>query len=295
MAAAVSNCQGHWRLVAARATRVPACTSIVSSAPGAVLSRAVPSLPRSWGCSRGSRRTCGNLPFPAHFHPAPKAWGSCVESGSVDRAEYGAADIETWRADFGFARRQHSLAEFGYTDDELCEWRKLFDKFACESGIVYDAFETFVTRKYRGVLPDDQVIAELHNFWQRIDKDGDNYIDFGQFILASFLVDVTFTKEMIRQKCVEDVFRKYAVGELMAEPHMFELMCDFRFFVATATDVHKLMQVADQDRDGLVSLSDFTQWAASEDDGLEDLNEARKGRRRKTVRQSVPPVPQDDE
>lgn len=187
------------------------------------------------------------------------------------------------------------MAEFGYTDDELCEWRKLFDELACESGIAYEAYAVFIITKYRGVLPDEQLAAELQSFWQRIDKDGDNYIDFGQFIVASFLVDVRFTKEIVRQKCVEEVFRQYAVEEFMAEPHMFELMCDFRFFVATATDVHKLMQVADQDRDGLVSLADFKHWAASEDDGLEDLNEARKGMRRKAVHRSVPPVPKDDE
>lgn len=253
----------------------------------------LPSLPQHRGCLAHSRRALGDV---ACFHPAPKAW-EASESGRTDPVEYSVADIATWRAEFGFARRQHSLAQFGYTDDELCEWRKPFDALATEQGIGFEAFEGYVTKKFRGSIPDDKLKEKLQSFWQQFDGDANNHIHFGEFIVASFLLDVMWSKERIRNQGIEDTFLNYAVEDFMAEPHLFDLMVDFKFFVSTATDVHKLMLVADQDRDGLVSLADFTQWASSEDDGLEDLNEARKGKRRRSPQRTAgpPPIPDDDE
>jgi len=242
------------------------------------------------GCT-GSRRACGDIGDitrpSALWDQPPKAW---EESGGS--SAYTSDDIAAWRADFGFARRQHSLAQFGYTDDELLEWRKPFDELASDSGIDFAAFALFVTRKYRSSVPDDHLTHKVHFFWQKFDVDKNNTIDFGEFIVAGFLFDVALAKEKIREEGIEDAFRRYAVDGFMGEPHMFDLMCDFRFFVSTATDVHKLMRVADQDRDGLVSLSDFMQWASSEDDGLGD--QFRRGKMRRRAPRP-PPEPEDDE
>lgn len=242
------------------------------------------------GCT-GSRRSCGDIGDiarqSASWDQRPKAWEECGGSSS-----YTQDDIAAWRADFGFARRQHSLAQFGYTDDELLEWRKPFDELASDSGIDFDAFALFVTRKYSSSISADHLVQKVQFFWQKFDVDRNNMIDFGEFIVAGFLFDVALAKEKIRAEGIEDAFRRYAVDGFMGEPHMFELMCDFRFFVSTATDVHKLMRVADQDRDGLVSLSDFVQWASSEDDGLGD--QIRRGKTRRAVPRP-PPEPEDDD
>lgn len=157
------------------------------------------------------------------------------------------------------------MAEIGYTDDELLEWRKPFDELATDAGIGFKAFETFVARKYRSFIPEDELMKKVHFFWETFDRDGNSVIDFGEFIGSGLLFDVIWAKKMIRQEGIENAFRRYSVHGFMAEAQMFELMCEFRFFVATATDVHKLMRVADRDGDGLVSLSDFVQWASDEE------------------------------
>jgi len=253
----------------------------------------------------GSRRGFGDLPrTSSSWDPKPKGWDSAAASEGGATA-YTPEDIELWRASFGFARRQHSLAQFGYTDDELLEWRKPFDELASDRGIDFQAFDLFVTRKYRDAVPDEQLKQKVQFFWGKFDRDGNSYIDFGEFIAAGFLFDVTWAKEKIRQEGIEDAFTRYASDGFMAEAHMFELMCDFRFFVSTATDVHKLMRVADQDRDGLVSLPDFVHWASDEDvfellgdgravaGGMPDALD-RKSRKRGgggKRRKSSPPIP----
>lgn len=281
-------CPGAWRLAAAAtaARAAPSCAAVLVR-PAAVLLerradcllpqrrrahivRATPAvlsldtllLPHR-SCRAESRRASGDVARPsAAWERAPKAWQS-GEEASV--AEYSEQDIISWRAEFGFSRRQHSLASFGYTDDELLEWRKKFDEWAHNNRIELEAFEQFVTRKYHGVIPEEELSTKVHFFWSKFDQDHNNFIDFGEFIVASFLFDVTWAKERIRQEGIEDTFRRYAADEFMAEPHMFELMCDFNFFVSTATDVHKLITAADYDRDGLVSLADFVAWVAFED------------------------------
>lgn len=188
------------------------------------------------------------------------------------------------------------MAQFGYTDEELCAWRKPFDELVTQHGSDDQAFEVFVIRKYGGSLPEQKLKETLKSFWQKFDRDVNNHMNFGEFIAASFLLDVVWARERIRQFGVEDTFRKYSVEEFMTESHLFQLLCDFGLAVTTATDVGELMQVADQDRDGLLSLSDFMQWASSEDDGFKDLNKARKGKRRTSpLRSTPPPIPDDDD
>jgi len=260
-----------------------------------------PTPPPRWlavaSCSRGFAAEARSSPEP--WHEPPKAWEASTDgdaaSGSGTAAlghMYTEADVNEWRASFGFAKRQHSLAQIGYTDDELLEWRKPFDELAKEDRIDFTAFEQFVTRKYIGVLPEEMLKEKVQFFWAKFDRDGSNFIDFGEFIVAGLLFDVIWAKERIIKDGIEETFVKYAEDGFMMEPHFFELMCDFRFFVATATDVRKLMRVADKDRDGLVSLPDFRDWVESMDTGLEE----RKSRKRSGKRaKPLPPPPEPDE
>lgn len=229
----------------------------------------------------------------------PSAWVAADADGCAPKvaATYSPQDIAEWRADFGFARRQHSLARFGYTDEELLEWRRPFDELASAQGIDFSAFETFVARKYSLVIPEEQLAQKVQFFWQQFDKDGNNFIDFGEFIVAGFLFDVASVKEAIRKEGVQKVFEHYAVEGFISDAEMWQLMLDFRFFVSTATDVRKLMSVADMDTDGLVGESDFLQWVESEDTGeLNKKSIKRGGKSEGQSRRTVPPpVPDDDD
>mmetsp|Transcript_47778 Transcript_47778/g.86058 ORF Transcript_47778/g.86058 Transcript_47778/m.86058 type:complete len:258 (+) Transcript_47778:48-821(+) len=197
------------------------------------------------------------------WHERPKAWKDPSMSDSSSR--HSLADVAVWRAEFGFAKRQHSLAAIGYTDDELLEWRRPFDKLAEDNRISFPVFEHFMLQKYNGIIADDCLASKVRHFWLKFDRDNNNYVDFGEFIGAGLLFDIDLAKEKIRLDGIEEVFVHYSEDGFMIEPHFFRLMCDFRFFVATATDVRKIVKSADQDGDGLVSLSDFLQWAESGD------------------------------
>lgn len=197
------------------------------------------------------------------WHEAPQPWHGGPEGFDF---EYTAEDVAAWRADFRFPRRQHSLAQFGYTDDELLEWRKPFDALARGANrISFSAFKGFVAQKYKNVIPDDQITDKVQIFWNKFDRDKSDFIDFGEFIDAGLMFDIDWAKEKIRQDGIEETFAKYSEDDFMIEPHFFQLMCDCRFFVATASDVRKLVQACDQDSDGLVSLLDFVQWVESPD------------------------------
>jgi len=222
----------------------------------------------------------------------PKAWDEDSSNRAVEHSTEAVAD---WRAEFGFAKRQHSIAVIGYTDDELLEWRKPFDELAKDDKIEFSAFENFVKRKYSDAMSDADLESKVQFLWRMFDKDHSNFIDFGEFIAVGLAFDVAAAKESIRKAAggPEAVFEEYAEDGFMAEPHFFQLMCDFRFFVATATDVRKLIQHADEDRDGLVSLSDFVRWVESPAFELE-----RETKRRSDKVRSVPlppPEPLDDE
>eukprot|EP00421_Protoceratium_reticulatum_P028509 CAMPEP_0168478710 /NCGR_PEP_ID=MMETSP0228-20121227/63096_1 /TAXON_ID=133427 /ORGANISM="Protoceratium reticulatum, Strain CCCM 535 (=CCMP 1889)" /LENGTH=141 /DNA_ID=CAMNT_0008494975 /DNA_START=39 /DNA_END=461 /DNA_ORIENTATION=- len=141
------------------------------------------------------------------------------------------------------------MASFGYTDDELLEWRKPFDVLARENRISFPAFEGFVSGKYSGVIPEERLSQKVRYFWAMFDKDSSNFVDFGEFIGAGLLFDVDWAKEKIRQQGIEETFSHYAEDGVMAEAQFFQLMCDFRFFVTTATDVRTLIRAADQDHD----------------------------------------------
>mmetsp|Transcript_80929 Transcript_80929/g.179868 ORF Transcript_80929/g.179868 Transcript_80929/m.179868 type:complete len:314 (+) Transcript_80929:86-1027(+) len=227
------------------------------------------------------------------WNSQPKSWEDPHEPPVGITNLYSAAEVNSWRAEFGFARRQHSLASFGYTDDELREWRKPFDEVAQGNRIPFPVFEKFVARKYSGVISDERLAQKVRHFWAKFDQDHNDFVDFGEFISAGLLIDVDWAKEKIRKQGIEDTFTSYAEDGFMFEPHFFQLMCDFRFFVATATDVRTLMRIADKDCDGLVSLSDFVQWAGSEDLG-EDLEAEVPQRPRRRRRGGLAPPPEPE-
>lgn len=192
------------------------------------------------------------------------------------------------------------MAEFGYTDEELGEWRKGFDGLMYHDQTSMDdqsafnriskrAFQIYVSRKYDGLIPAALLEEKVSKFWNKFDKDRDGVIDFGEFMQAGLLFDVDYAKEKIRKVGEEATFNKYASDGFMAEAQFFELMLDFRFFVATATDVCKLVRAADLDGDGLINLSDFVQWVESGDQSLEF-----QGVRKADLRHLVPEEPTDD-
>lgn len=162
------------------------------------------------------------------------------------------------------------------------EWRKPFDELAdtCGNRICYPGFETLVLRTYNGVIAEEQLQEKVRYFWERFDADKNNCVDFGEFISTGLLFNVDFAKEKIRKDGIEATFTHYTDDSFMAEPHFIQLMHEHHFFAVTETDVHKLMRIADQDRDGLVSLSDFVQWIESADEKLQPIS---KGSRRRGV------------
>lgn len=213
--------------------------------------------------------------------------GSCSSGGIVEAADEGSQghrptpsarvvaytsdDVAQWRADFCFKMRQHSIAVFGYDDDELLEWRRPFDEIAEDNRITFPAFEALVSDKYRDAFPDERRAQNIRVFWDRFDKDRSGFIDFGEFMSAGFEFDLDCAKAKIRDDGVEASFAEYSEDGFMSEKQMFQLMRDFNFFLCTGTDVQKLMRLADKDRDGLVSLQDFSVWAQ------EDLDPAEAG------------------
>lgn len=186
---------------------------------------------------------------------------------SHDAERYTADDVASWRAAFRFPRWYHSLADFGYTDDELLLWRQSFDEIATDNRISSSAFAALIQQKYEGLISAERLSQKVDRFCAKFDKRG--FIDFGEFVAAGILIDVDRAKEQIRQDGVDATFHRYAGGGFMSEDGFFQLMLDFHFTAATGTDVRKLVCMADVDLDGLVNLSDFVQWVESTDAALE--------------------------
>mmetsp|Transcript_48745 Transcript_48745/g.137784 ORF Transcript_48745/g.137784 Transcript_48745/m.137784 type:complete len:284 (-) Transcript_48745:305-1156(-) len=252
------------------------------AAPAAMLRRAHQQVPRGV-------RAGGDGFVDPQWEGEPAAQEETSGSGADAGPGYTSEDIAAWRADFGFARQQHSLAQIGYTDEELLEWRRPFDAVAQDNRISFPAFERFVAEKYSGVIPDDQLAQKVRRFWDMFDVDNSNYIDFGEFIGAGILFDVDWTREKIRKQGVEATFTQYAEEEFMLEHQFYELMLDFQFFVVTETDARGFMLAVDNDKDGLVSLEDFVQWA--ENDELPTIKKFKSKKFQKTV----PQPPGDDD
>lgn len=210
------------------------------------------------------------------WHKPPAAWAGKSDS---TRHVYTDDDVTSWRSEFLFSMRQNSIVRIGYTDDELIEWRVSFDEVAHDNAISYSAFEHFVSKKYRGLIPDEKLARKVQIFWSKFDTDNNGSIDFGEFMSAGLLFDVDYCKESIRNDGIEETFMRYAEEGYMSEAHFFQLMVDFNFFVATATDVQKLIRAADKDDDGLVCLSDFVQWAEGvfDDTAYQYRRKRRKG------------------
>jgi len=190
--------------------------------------------------------------------------GSEPAAPASAKPHYTADDVEEWRADFLFGRhKQHSLSEgvVGYDDDELLEWREPFDKIAKDNMISKDAFESVVTKKYAGVIAKKRLTQKIAHFWRKFDQDESGCIDFGEFIHAAWSLDVDCCKEIIRREGIEEKFSHYAEDGFMSEGHFLRLMQDFKFFAIVESDVRKMVASADLDRDGLVCLTDFLQWA----------------------------------
>lgn len=222
--------------------------------------------------------------------PESSRYGGQPAPSPGEQRRYTSADVALWRADFGFSRRQHSLASFGYTDEELIEWRRQFDELAEEERISFPVFERLVSDRFKGVVPETSLQEKARQFWVKFDQDGNTVLDFGEFVAAGLLFDVQAAKERIRVQGIEATFLQYGEDGFMAEAHFIQLMSDFGFFAITATDVQKLMQAADQDGDGLVSLSDFIQWVESADVAYESKPMSRRTRARK-----APPPPPEPE
>uniref|UniRef100_A0A7S1WDC0 EF-hand domain-containing protein n=1 Tax=Alexandrium catenella TaxID=2925 RepID=A0A7S1WDC0_ALECA len=273
---------------ASQASRAVASRS-ATVAFGAVLPLRAPA-PAAFG--GGSHAGCRIAAQPASS--SSREAQEAGDAATTDRDEYNFADVARWRSDFGFSRRQHSLASFGYTDDELLEWRKPFDALADPTGsrIAYAGFEKLVLRVYHDVISDEQLQQKVRYFWEQFDADKSDFVDFGEFINAGLLFNVDFAKEKIRKDGIEATFMKYAEDSFMAEPHFMQLMSDHHFFAVTTTDVHKLVSLADQDHDGLVSLSDFVQWIESED----RVPAAKLNRRRRRAKGGAvaPPPPEPE-
>lgn len=174
---------------------------------------------------------------------------------------YTEEEINEWRANYGFPRSFHSIAQFGYTDDDLCDWRRMFDTFAKEDDQIYfETFAAYVHERYDDMLSDDQVKLKVQHFWSKFDPDRKGYIDFGGFIKAGLALDVDWAKERIRKDGAEVWFAKYAEEDYMLEADLAPLMRDCKFLAATDTDASRLMLLADKDMKGQLSLEDFQQW-----------------------------------
>jgi len=181
-----------------------------------------------------------------------------------DPARYTTEEIASWRAAFRFPRRYHSLADFGYTDDELLAWRNPFDDLALDDRISFSALENFVHKKYDGLITASRLSRKVERCWAKFGKKR-GFINFGDFVAAGMLIDVDSAKEKIRQEGADATFSKYAKDGIMSEEDFSQLMSDFHFTVVTGTDMRKLISVADVDRNGLVDLSEFIQWAEGTD------------------------------
>ncbi|CAK0852626.1 unnamed protein product [Prorocentrum cordatum] len=92
----------------------------------------------AWRAASGRRARGQQLPGGGPAGGERRLGRGAQELGAASRAGRALRHrhVATWRAEFGFARRQHSLAQFGYTgpNDELLEWRRQFDELADGGG-----------------------------------------------------------------------------------------------------------------------------------------------------------------
>jgi len=211
-------------------------------------------------------------PHSAASRIASRRCASRSEGHAEEERQYTQEEVTAWRANFRFPRRQHSLAQVGYTDDELLAWRVPFDQVSDENKISYEAFERLVRSKYSGIVDDERLYQKVFGFWVKFDKDRNDFIDFGEFMKAGLHFNVDHAKEKIRVEGVTTVFLRYAAEDYISEEGVLQLMEDYHFFAITATDMQKVMKVADGDRDGLISSEDFKHWMTAPTDRKTSLD-----------------------
>merc|ERR1711920_363793 len=149
---------------------------------------------------------------------------------------YSGDEVAMWRSQY-----RSNLQDLGYNDDELMEWRTPFDELSKGGDeIDFATFERFLAYKFRFVGQRDTVKSRIKDMWEQFDEDRSGFIDFGEFVRAGLAFNVLWTKEVMQSKGTESVFQHYAPDGYMGEAHFFDIMCDYRFFVITATDMRNL-------------------------------------------------------
>ncbi|XP_026191510.1 probable calcium-binding protein CML17 [Cyclospora cayetanensis] len=165
---------------------------------------------------------------------------------------YDTEQIASWRATFP------SLKEF--TDEDLLEWRRVFDSFDLDS----DGWISRADLQKRPEFSLDKVQKI-----ERYDKDKNNLIDFGEFVEALYELDKEILKEGFEGFSGVDVqleFEKFATTDASGQKSLSlggigKWLRASKFTCITKRDCIKLFNEIDGNRDGVVDLKDFQEDA----------------------------------
>ncbi|PFH37966.1 protein kinase [Besnoitia besnoiti] len=183
--------------------------------------------------------------FAQHRHVAGGAyyWAKAREK------QYNDEEVEKWRESF--------LNLKPYDDKALRTWRQVFDSLDRD-------MDGYISRADLQKTP-EFTLAKAHKL-KRYDTDGNNLIDFGEFIEALYNVDKQMFLESFEgfdQVDIQLEFDKYAVDETsptkkhIPESRVAEMMLDHKFTCVTALDAKRLFQEMDVNHDGVIDLADF--------------------------------------
>lgn len=206
----------------------------------------------------------------------PRVWDGKPRTSDGGHAVYSTEQIKLWRERFALPQMQHSLGTPSYSDEELLEWRYQFDKYATGSDgkemINLSSFQKLVADKYKSLPGENKILeakeipSKVMSIWGKFDTDGNNFIDFGEFLKASFKFDCNRLREAVKANGgVKGAFDKYANDGFITEEDVFSMMNDYRFTLATTSDMRKLIGHMDADNDGMVSEQDLDKWLALDD------------------------------
>lgn len=189
----------------------------------------------------------------------PRGW----DGASRGDNEYTKDEVAKWRKEFNMPKLQHSLGNLSYSDEEVLLWREVFDKYAVQSGLInLSSFQKLMKEKYGDSIEEKRLPSLVMEQWVRFDLDGNNFIDFGEFMKASFTFDMDKCKADLQdidgEK--EKLFSDHAEDGFITETGILQIMEDKKFTCVTTSDMRKFLRVVDKDRDGMISQQDLDTW-----------------------------------
>lgn len=140
------------------------------------------------------------------------------------------------------------------------------------------SFQKMMTEKIGDRIPAKEIPSRVMQVWDKFDVDGNNFVDFGEFLHASFDFDTQRLRNILNKYGAKNIFQQYQEDGFISEASLFTLMDEMKFTLATTSDCRKLIKDMDADKDGMISEQDMLSWSQRKNTEFEQYMKACKNR-----------------